>query len=150
MRIKRASEDVSRRMRAVLRENTLAEMYLQNALRDEEVRFETHVQVLGCRPDVVLHSSRIAVFVDGDFWHGRLLVERGMRALRRTFRKECQAFWIAKIARNAARDRAQTCRLRRHGWCVIRVWEREILKDPVAAALIVIKRAVARRHRSRR
>jgi DNA mismatch endonuclease (patch repair protein) len=125
-------------------------MGLQNALRHEHVRFETHPQILGCRPDVVLRSSRIVVFVDGDFWHGRLLVEHGMRALRRSFGKECQAFWIAKIARNAARDQAQTCRLRRHGWCVIRAWEREILKDPVAAALIVVKRAVERRQRLRR
>lgn len=150
MPINRASADVSRRMRAVPREDTAAEMGLQNSLRHEHVRFETHVQILGCRPDVVLRSSRIALFVDGDFWHGRLLVERGMRALRRSFRKESQAFWIAKIARNAARDRTQTCRLRRHGWCVIRVWEREILKDPVAAALIVAKRAVERRQRLRR
>ena len=150
MPINRVSADVSRRMRAVLRQDTAAEIVLQNALRREHVGFETHVQILGCRPDVVLRSSRIAVFVDGDFWHGRLLVERGVRALRRSFRKESQVFWIAKIARNVARDRTQTFRLRRHGWCVIRVWEREILKDPVTAALTVAKRAVERRHRLRR
>jgi DNA mismatch endonuclease (patch repair protein) len=150
MRINRVSADVSRRMRAVSRQDTAAEIELQKTLRREHVGFETHVQILGCRPDVVLRSSRIAVFVDGDFWHGRLLVECGMRALRRSFRKECQAFWVAKIVRNAARDRTQTCRLRRHGWCVIRVWEREILKDPVAAALIVVNRAVERRQSLRR
>jgi len=148
--INRVSADVSRRMRAVLRQNNAAETELQNALRREHVRFKTHVQILGCRPDIVLSSSRIAVFVDGDFWHGRLLVERGIGALRRSFRKKSRAFWIAKIARNAGRDRTQTCRLRRHGWCVIRVWEREILKDPLTAALIVVKRAVERRQRLRR
>lgn len=72
-------------MRAVPREDTAAEIRLQNALRHEHVGFETHLQIFGCRPDVVLRSSRIAVFVDGDFWHGRLLVERGMSMLETQF-----------------------------------------------------------------
>jgi DNA mismatch endonuclease, patch repair protein len=150
MRTNRVSVDVSRRMRAVPREDTPAEIGLQNALRRRHIRFETHVQILGCRPDIVLRSSRIAVFVDGDFWHGRLLVEGGIKALRRSFRRESQTFWIAKIKRNADRDRSQTYRLRRHGWSVVRVWEGEILKDPVTAALTVANRAVGRRHRLRR
>jgi DNA mismatch endonuclease, patch repair protein len=147
MRASPVSADVSRRMCTVPREDTAAEISLQNALRWEHVRFDTHVQILGCRPDIVLRSSRVTVFVDGDFWHGRLLVDGGMRALRKSFRKESKTFWVAKIARNAVRDRSQTHRLRRHGWCVIRAWEREILKDPRATALIVARRVVMRRRR---
>src|SRR5580700_11461182 len=107
--------EVPRRMRAVPRRDTVAEKRLQGALGEKHLRFKTHVQILGCTPDIVLPSLRIAVFVDGDFWHGRLLVESGVRALRNSFQKKTQSFWVAKIKRNATRDRHQTFRLRRHG-----------------------------------
>src|SRR5690348_13143113 len=76
------SPEVSRRMRAVPRKNTAAELRLQASLRVIRLRYETHVAILGCFPDIVFRSARVAVFVDGDFWHGRLLVERGARILR--------------------------------------------------------------------
>jgi DNA mismatch endonuclease (patch repair protein) len=117
-------------MRGVRRSNTAAERLLQERLRQRRVAFTRHGSVLECRPDLVLNKGRIAIFVDGDFWHGRILVERGRQALSRSFRSEIRAFWVQKIERNVNRDRKQTCRLRRHGWSVIRLWERDVLKDP--------------------
>jgi DNA mismatch endonuclease (patch repair protein) len=137
-------------MRAVSRRNTAAEKGLQAALRQKSLRFKTHVRILGCCPDIVFQSSRVAVFVDGDFWHGRLLVEGGANALKKSFRKKSQAFWVAKITRNAIRDRHQTNRLRRHGWCVIRFWEREILSDAGAEAALIAKRVSDRGRRTHR
>jgi DNA mismatch endonuclease (patch repair protein) len=144
MRLPKITQDVSRRMRAVRRRDTAAEKELQRALSENRLRFTTHPKVLGCCPDIVLLPSRIAVFVDGDFWHGRLFVEGGAGELKNSFRKKAQPFWIPKITRNAARDRNQTHRLRRHGWCVLRFWEQDILSDARAAALVVGKTVLRR------
>lgn len=74
------------------------------------------------RPDFVFEDARLAVFVDGCFWH---------------FCQECrslptsnQEFWQAKILGNTKRDRKVTRHLRRDGWRVLRVWEHELKRDP--------------------
>lgn len=74
------------------------------------------------RPDIVFTRSRIAVFVDGCFWHG--CSDHG------TLPERNQEYWTPKLAANAARDRRNDEALEREGWVVIRVWEHE----PVAAA----------------
>lgn len=140
---------VSQRMRAVRRENTSPELLLQHSLTQRRFRFKTHDAVRGCYPDIVFPAARVAVFVDGDFWHGRLLVESGAGALQQSFGAKSRLFWIPKIMRNVARDRSQTLRLRRGGWSVIRLWEREILRNPSAAAALVAKRVRDRKRRSR-
>src|SRR5476651_399510 len=70
------------------------------------------------RPDFVFRARRVAVFVDGCFWHGcpRHYRRPGSR----------RAFWDAKIARNRARDRLVTRALRKAGWKVLRIWEHEL------------------------
>jgi DNA mismatch endonuclease (patch repair protein) len=75
---------------------------------------------LRVRPDFVFRARRVAVFVDGCFWHGcpRHYRRPGSR----------RAFWDAKIARNQERDREVTRALRRAGWTVLRVWEHELAK----------------------
>lgn len=133
-------------MRAVSRANTDAEKRLQTALRHRRLRFKKHVHILGCCPDIVIHSSRVVVFVDGDFWHGRKLLDCGLRALKQTFRQDKQEFWVRKITRNVKRDQKQTRRLRRHGWSVMRLWRREILTDAFSAAALIAKRVSRRGH----
>jgi DNA mismatch endonuclease (patch repair protein) len=135
-------------MRAVPRRNTPAEQKLQSALRGARLRFQTHVPILGCFPDIVFRSARLVVFVDGDFWHGRLLIEpERAEAFRQTFRTASRPFWIAKLTRNVARDQRQTYRLRRNRWSVVRLWERDVLKNPRAAAALVAKRISDRKRR---
>jgi len=72
------------------------------------------------KPDFVFRARRVAVFVDGCFWHGcpRHYRRPGSR----------RAFWDAKIARNRQRDREVTRALRRAGWKVLRVWEHELAR----------------------
>lgn len=118
---------VSARMRRVPRANTKGERVLQSALRRRGLRFSTHVRVFGCRPDVIFRAERVAVFVDGDYWHGRLLLDRGPGALSKAFAPHVRMFGADKIERNVARDQRQARRLRRHGWSVIRIWERDVL-----------------------
>lgn len=71
-------------------------------------------------PDFVFPKRRIAVFVDGCFWHGH--------DCRNTKSKENEAFWSAKRERNIARDKAVTEIFARRGWTVVRIWECELKK----------------------
>lgn len=132
-------------MRSVRRRGTEAELRLEAALREGCLCFRTHVELLGCTPDIVFSADRLVVFVDGDFWHGRLMLERGPIAFRRSFRGRSRTFWIAKITRNIDRDARQVRRLRRHGWSVMRLWEKDVLKDPSACAAAVARRLQLRR-----
>lgn len=77
------------------------------------------------RPDLVFPGPKVAVFSDGDFWHGR-----NWEARREKLSKGNNPdYWIAKIQRNMERDRENTWRLEEMGWAVLRVWESEIHKD---------------------
>ena len=75
----------------------------------------SHRSKLPGKPDFVFPKPRLAVFVDGCFWHGC--------PKHATWPKTNRAFWRKKIARNRARDREVGHALRRMGWRVIRVWE---------------------------
>jgi G:T-mismatch repair DNA endonuclease (very short patch repair protein) len=72
-------------------------------------------------------------------------VEGDAVALRRSFTKQSRKFWVKKITNNVHRDLRQIRVLRRNGWAVLRLWEREVLRAPIAAAAIVLDRVVARR-----
>lgn len=110
--------------------NNKAEIKLRKLLWNLGFRYRLYDQRLPGRPDIVLPRHRTAIFVDGDFWHGRVLIEHGPDALRSSFRTERRAFWIDKITRNVARDRQNDSDLKELGWTVLRYWERDILKDP--------------------
>src|SRR5216683_2453304 len=92
-----ASDTVSRRMAAVRRVNTAPELALRRALRALGVRYRLHRRDLPGSPDLVFVRARVAVFVDGDFWHGRVLVDKGDFAFRSAFRRNRRAFWVTKI-----------------------------------------------------
>jgi DNA mismatch endonuclease (patch repair protein) len=78
----------------------------------------------------VFTSARIAVFCDGDFWHGR-----NWGSLRPKLAQGTNAaYWSAKIASNIKRDERNTALLEKGGWLVIRLWETDIKRDPAAAA----------------
>jgi DNA mismatch endonuclease Vsr len=142
--------DVSKRMRAVRREGTPAETQLESALRERNLRFTTHEKLMGFRPDIVFGDERLAVFVDGDFWHGRLLLETGHDALRDSFRRRSRTFWVAKIERNVTRDLRQVRILRRHGWAVLRFWEKDVLSSAANAAFLICQRLRRRQQALRR
>jgi DNA mismatch endonuclease, patch repair protein len=120
----------SKLMRSVRRRDTDAELVLHHALKKCNLRFATHDSRLPGTPDVIFRRARTVVFVDGDYWHGRIFLEGGLTALRRTLRTRNRQFWVTKITRNVERDRQQTRELKKLGWRVIRFWERDILRDP--------------------
>jgi|CXWL01.1.fsa_nt_gi DNA mismatch endonuclease (patch repair protein) len=89
------------------------------------VRSERHCRDLPGRPDFVLRRRRIVVFVDGDFWHGWRFPQ---------WESKLAPFWAAKIRANRARDLRNHARLRRAGWTLVRVWEHQLKRDPLAVA----------------
>ncbi len=137
-------------MKRVRRQHTAVELKLAAELRRCGLRFLTHQSICGCTPDIVFNSERMTIFVDGDFWHGRILAERGRRALMRSFKVQGRDFWVAKISRNADRDRRQSRILRRNGWSVLRLWEKDVLHSPSHAAAIVCRLLKRRRTRLKR
>jgi DNA mismatch endonuclease (patch repair protein) len=109
---------------------TRAEMELRRALWALGIRYRLHLKGLPGVPDLALTRARIAVFVDGDFWHGR----DWERRQRRLAEGANPGYWVAKIAYNRERDRRNDALLAGLGWRVLRLWETDILKDPQAAA----------------
>ena len=87
------------------------------------------------RPDFVFPARRLAVFVDGCFWHG--CPRHGTRP------RGNAAFWRAKFRRNQARDRRDTRRLRRAGWRVLRLWEHELKPKSRPTLLAKLRRVFA-------
>ena len=86
-------------------------------------------------PDFVFEKVKVAVFVDGCFWHGC----KKCRSVPATHR----SFWTKKIHGNKARDRAVTRRLRKDGWTVIRLWEHQVKRDPKKCLSIIEKALTA-------
>ena len=94
------------------------------------LRFRKNVRDLPGKPDIVFPTRKVAVFCDGDFWHGRKWRSRR----RKLQRGPNSQYWVKKISTNIARDRKHDRQLRRLGWAVLRFWETEILDDPTKAA----------------
>ncbi|SRR6266487_1202666 len=108
---------------AAIREsgNRSTELKLLEILRRERIAgWRRNVKVRG-KPDFVFASRKVALFVDGCFWHGCPLHLRLPSSNR--------SFWLRKITRNQTRDRETTRELRRRGWHVVRVWEHS-LREP--------------------
>ncbi|MGH2484685.1 MAG: hypothetical protein ACRDHE_01605, partial [Ktedonobacterales bacterium] len=79
---------------------------------------------------VVFLRARLAVFVDGDFWHGNAWRLRGMSSFEEQFRfKSNPEWWEKKIRGNMERDREVTQALEASGWRVARLWESDVLRD---------------------
>lgn len=109
--------------------NTQPEMLLRQALHRAGFRFRLHRQLArGCTPDLVLPRYRIAVFVDGCYWHGC------PRHGRRTFTGPNAALLEAKMARNRMRDERADRLAVDAGWSVVRVWECHVRADADEAA----------------
>jgi DNA mismatch endonuclease (patch repair protein) len=106
--------------------DTGPELLLRRALFALGVRgWRCHRANLPGKPDIAFGRSRLAVFVDGAFWHGHPS---------RYWQGRSGPYWDAKIARNQARDRRVDAELQAQGWSVLRLWDFEVEADPAAAA----------------
>ena len=109
------SQLVSRQMSRMPRQSTQPEVALRRLLHARGLRFTLHRRDLPGCPDIVLSRARLAVFVDGCFWHG--CPEHGV------IPKNNHDWWQQKLAGNAERDRRKDAELEAQGWLPLHVWE---------------------------
>lgn len=120
-------------MSAVRGKDSKAEIALRRELHRRGLRYRLHARDVTGNPDVVVRSRKVAVFVDGDFWHGNAHRLRGLDRLDDLFPTN-REWWMKKLRRNIERDREVTAILRSEGWRVVRVWESDVLSDPTCVA----------------
>lgn len=125
-----SSEEASRAMRRNRSQDTEPELLLRRELWRRGLRYRLHTSGLPGRPDLVFRRERVAVFCDGDFWHGKDWPERKKRLAK----GNNPDYWIPKIRANMARDCENEAELRALGWTVLRYWESDIKADVEAVA----------------
>ena len=100
--------------------NTKPELFFRKALWKKGIRYRVDNKKLSGKPDVSIQKYKLAIFIDGEFWHGYNWPER-KEAL-----KSNRGFWIPKIERNMQRDREVNAKLEEMGYTVFRFWTNEI------------------------
>jgi len=128
----RSKEVTSRIMSSIKSKNTKPELLLRKSLWKLGVRYRIHSNILG-KPDLCIKKYKIAIFIDGDYWHGNNWRIRGLKNLDEELKTYSQ-FWKNKILNNIERDKYVSSELERNGWKVIRIWESLIIIDVVQYA----------------
>lgn len=105
--------------------------HLSSSLYPKGYRYRKHYSRLPGKPDIVFVKQKLAIFLDGDFWHGYNLKKLGKQVPKK--------YWRAKLERNIMRDKKNNAQLRRMGWRVLRFWEHQIKKDPQKAVIKIEK-----------
>ena len=125
-------------MRKIHSKDTSIELLLRKALWHKGYRYRKNYKALPGSPDIVLTKYKIAIFCDGDFWHGHNWAVRGMASLEEELNSYSE-FWRSKILSNIERDSKNTLALTESGWIVIRLWESDIRKDLTSCITTIIE-----------
>lgn len=119
-------------MSKIRSKNTKAELIAFRYLRKQGIYFQKHYAKAPGSPDIALPRKKKAVFIDGDFWHGRtfnrVLERRG---------NDPEDYWIKKIARNMERDKQQETALLKSGWAFLRVWDSDLVRKRTSADTLI-------------
>ena len=124
-------------MSAIRSRDNRTELALRRALHSLGLRYRLHSTTVLGKPDIVFAREHVAVFVDGDYWHARLLREQGMDAMTSHLRDDGRDYWITKFTRRVVRDDEVTAALTYQGWLVLRFWEGDIRRDVVPTAKVI-------------
>lgn len=128
-------EAVSHRMRRNRKRDTRPELALRSELHSRGARFRVNLLLrldgLSVRPDVVFTRQKVAVFVDGCFWHGC--------AVHGNMPSRNKDYWRPKLDRNARRDHLVNERLQASGWNVLRFWEHDPVGEVADAVMLALK-----------
>lgn len=132
-RPKASSAAARSRMLATRRRDTAAEVALRSALRKLGVRYRIDVRLPGTRrrADLAFSLKKVAVFVDGCFWHGC--------PEHRTWPKANAEWWRSKLVANVTRDRHTDRALREMGWLVLRFWEHEPASEAAQRIVVALR-----------
>lgn len=135
-------------MAAVRGRDSRAEMKVRRGLFALGLRFRVNDSAVYGRPDIVFRTEQVAVFIDGDFWHGNAWRIRGFESFEAQFQRwKRPAFWRKKILRNVERDHEVAALLKKGGWRVVRFWESDVERE--ADAVVRKIAAVVARRRAR-
>ena len=121
--MKSSSKEVSERMKRMPTKDSKPELRLRKAIYGLGFRYRLHRKDLPGKPDIAFGPAKVAVFVDGCFWHN--CPEHG------TIPKNNREWWLEKFQRNRERDTLKDEQLKEMGWLPVHVWEHE---DPDTAA----------------
>lgn len=123
-----STEKRSQIMSKIRSKNTKAELIVFAYLRKQRIYFQKHYSKVPGSPDIALPRKKTAVFIDGDFWHGRTLAQLTMR------RTDSDDYWVKKITRNIERDKEQQIVLTDLGWKILRVWGSDVIRKKTREA----------------
>ena len=128
-----STPEIRKRMSKVHLKNGKAETILAKRLWHEGYRYGRNYKKLPGSPDIALTKYRVAVFVDGEFWHGENWEER------KTKLKHNREYWIEKIEENIARDKRVDGQLQEMGWTTLHFWEKQVLKHTDECLQVVLE-----------
>lgn len=133
----KSKEEIARNMSAIRSKENRTEVVLRRALFESGLRFKKYASKLPGNPDIVFAKERVAVFVDGDFWHARMLREEGTETYKKKLKTSNRDYWLKKFKRRLEIDSAVNKKLGQLGWCVLRFWETDLKSDlPTAVSII--------------
>lgn len=118
-----STPETRKRMSKVKLKGGKAETLLAKALWHKGYRYRKNDKKLPGSPDIVILKHRIAVFIDGEFWHGKDWETRKSRL------KRNREYWVEKIEENMTRDIRNDQLLTHAGWMPIHFWEKEVIKN---------------------
>lgn len=116
---KKKRSEIMARIRA---KNTGIEKTVFSHLRKRKIYFRPHYAGIPGKPDIALPAKKVAIFINGDFWHGYRFSSWKHRIPKK--------YWRQKITSNIARDKKRYATLRRNGWRIMKVWEHDVIKKP--------------------
>lgn len=102
---------------------TTPELIFQKALKAVRIRCSKNNKKLPGKPDIVIPQHKIAIFLDGEFWHGYQWDKKRSKI------KANRGYWIPKIEKNISRDKQNKKKLKEAGWKVVRFWQHQVNKD---------------------
>ena len=115
--------DISKRMSKIKSKHNKVEILLAKALCHKGYRYRLNYKKLPGSPDIAITKYYIAIFVDGEFWHGKDFEKHKLKI------KNNKDYWIEKIQENIERDISNDNQLKEQGWIPIHFWSKEILRD---------------------
>ena len=118
-------------MSKIRSENTEIERLIFRELCRRGIYFQRHYKKAQGKPDIALPKKKKALFIGGDFWHGRNFSKQKKRLPKK--------YWLSKIENNIKNDRRNRLVLKKHGWKVMRIWENQLEKDFPGSMKKIIK-----------
>ncbi len=114
-------EQRKKNMKNIKSKNTKPEIIFRKALWKQGIRYRVNVKDVMGKADICIKSKKIAIFIDSEFWHGKMYLEGKIP-------KSNQEYWIPKLERNIQRDKEVNNYLEKNGWKIFRFWTKDINK----------------------